>query len=77
MDFQIFIVANFKHIATYTILSGSQGRMSIENGLVSSLNVSNEQVRTHNTDSNISVQNVPLDEFLERIDTYIETNGMK
>ena len=51
--------------------------MSIENGLVSSLNVSNEQVRTHNTDSNISVQNVPLDEFLERIDTYIETNGMK
>ena len=74
-DFLIFCRKNVT--GTYTILSGSQGRMSIENGLVSSLNVSNEQVRTHNTDSNISVQNVPLDEFLERIDTYIETNGMK
>ena len=62
---------------TYAILSGSQGRMSIENGLVSSLNVSNEQVRTYNTDSNISIQDVPLDEFMERIDTYLKTNGMK
>ena len=74
-DFLIFCRKNVT--GTYAILSGSQGRMSIENGLVSSLNVSNEQVRTYNTDSNISIQDVPLDEFMERIDTYLKTNGMK
>ena len=69
-DFIIFARQNDN--GTYTILSGPQGRMSIENGLVSSLNVSNSQVRANHIGSNISVQNVPLDDFVAEINSYIE-----
>lgn len=69
-DFIIFARQNDN--GTYTILSGPQGRMSIENGLVSSLNVSNSQVRANNIGSNISIQNVPLDDFVAEICSYIE-----
>ena len=69
-DFIIFARKNDD--GTYTILSGPQGRMSIKNGLVSSLNISNEQVRLYNNGSNISFSSVPLDDFISEIMSYID-----
>ena len=69
-DFIIFARKN--NDGTYTILSGPQGRMSIENGLVSSLNISNDQVRLYNNGSNISFSSVPLDDFISEIMSYID-----
>lgn len=69
-DFIVFARQNDD--GTYTVLSGSQGRMSVENNFVSSLNVSNSQVRTHNVGSNISIQNIPLNDFIAEVRSYID-----
>ena len=72
-DFLVFCRKNTT--GTYTVLSGSQGRMTINNGLVSSLNVSNDQVQTYNLGSNINVQNIPLEEFILEVSTYLKSNS--
>lgn len=59
------IFARQNDSGTYTVLSGPQGRMSIENGLVSSL-----------IWSSISVQDVPLDEFIAEIQSYLSPEGV-
>ena len=65
------IFAHQNNDGSFTILSGPQGRMSIENGLVSSLNISNSRVQTYNVGSNISIQNVPLDDFIAEVQSYV------
>lgn len=57
---------------TYRALSGFQGRYAISDGNVYSLNVSNNQVATANTYSNIAVTGVALDEFIGQIEQYID-----
>lgn len=59
------IFARQNDSGTYTILSGPQGRMSIENGFVSSL-----------IGSSISVQDVPLDDFIAEIQSYLSPEGV-
>lgn len=69
-DFIVFARKN--ESGTYTILSGPQGRMTIDNGLVSSLNVSDSQVRAYNSGSNISISSVPLNDFISEVQSYID-----
>ena len=69
-DFLVFCRKNTT--GTYAVLSGAQGRMTVENGLVSSLNVSNDQVRTYNVGSNIDVREVPLEEFILEVSSYLD-----
>lgn len=68
-DYIVFARRN--ESGTYTILSGPQGRMTIDDGLVSSLNVSDSQVRTYNSGSNISISAVPLNDFIAEVQSYI------
>lgn len=74
MDIQdnFIVFARKNNDGTYTILSGSQGRMNVENGLVSSLNISDNQVRLYNSGSNISFSSVPIDDFIAEIQSYID-----
>lgn len=72
MQDNFIIFARENNDGTYTILSGPQGRMSVDNGLVSSLNVSNPQVRLYNSGSNISFSSVPLDDFIAEILSYVD-----
>jgi len=66
------IFAKENNDGTYRALSGFQGRYVISDGNVYSLNVSNNQVATANTYSNIAVTGVALDEFIGQIEQYID-----
>lgn len=57
---------------TYTILSGSQGRFIVENNMVYSLNEVNQQVAMANADSNICINGISKEDFVEEIDSYLQ-----
>ncbi len=57
---------------TYTVLSGPQGRFVIEDDCVYSLNAVDKQLRSANrSSSNIMVDGVPLDDFIESVEGYL------
>ncbi len=57
---------------TYTVLSGPQGRFVIEDDCVYSLNAVDKQSRSVNrSSSNIMVDGVPLDDFIESVEGYL------
>lgn len=57
---------------TYAVLSGSQGRFVIEDGLVYSLNCADMRSEsTQSPPSNIMIDGVPLDDFIGSIEGYL------
>lgn len=68
-EFLVFCQKNSD--GTYTILSGQQGRLVYENGVVNSLNVTNSKVREANPYSNIEIQNADYKELVEEIKGYV------
>lgn len=68
---QYLIFATKNYDGTYTILSGSQGRFSFENGKISSLNESNEQVKKYNEFSNIHVKAENKTNFVNKIKEFL------
>lgn len=69
---EYLIFARRNESGTYTVLSGSQGRFTIEDGYVYSLNISNNQVREANLHSNIKVNGEDKDSFFAKIKSYIK-----
>ncbi len=64
---EFLIFANQNKDGTYTILSGPQGRFEIKNERIYSLNISNEQVKNNNHDSNVKVYGEEKEDFIKKI----------
>ncbi len=68
---KFFVFAKANEDGTYTILSGPQGRFAIVNDAVYSLNVCDNQVKMHNSGSNININNQSKEDFYSQINAAI------
>jgi len=68
---KFFVFAKANEDGSYTILSGPQGRFEIVGDAVYSLNVCDDQVKQHNSSSNITVNNQTKEDFYAQINTAI------
>ena len=68
---KFFVFAKANEDGTYTILSGPQGRFVIVNDAVYSLNVCDNQVKMHNSGSNININNQSKEDFYSQINAAI------
>lgn len=68
---EFFVFAKANEDGTYTILSGPQGRFAIVNDAVYSLNVCDNQVKMHNSGSNININNQSKEDFYSQINAAI------